>query len=395
MEYFIIATFLLTPTYVLRFSLGGSPTNLLMVWIGVLWLVFAFWLLATRKVKDFIASIPTVPKPGRLFIELFLLAGVVALFVGGASQAKLAQFIVWFVQPISVFYITRYMVGIRPQTKVWLAMAFYLFLFASGVYAFVQYFTLTGLPAAWWGNSLEPKRALAFFAHPNSYALFVAPLLAFLIPDVMEKIGSWRKRTNLLAVLAWLVGAAGLLLSLSRGGWLGLVAAAAVYLFVIGRREYFKHLVIVGIAALLTIIIVPNLRYRLLQPFYGERSASARSVLWETGWHMVQDNPILGKGLLGADHNWNKYAVDPNLGHYPFPHNIFLDFWIDTGLFGLVSFILLVGFGLRYGIKQRTNLYAFGLTLFLVALLAHGQIDNPYLKNDLALVFWLVWGMVL
>jgi hypothetical protein len=42
-----------------------------------------------------------------------------------------------------------------------------------------------------------------------------------------------------------------------------------------------------------------------------------------------------------------------------------------------------------------TITFSFGLGLFLIALIIHGLIDNPYLKNDLALVFWLIWGISL
>jgi len=34
-----------------------------------------------------------------------------------------------------------------------------------------------------------------------------------------------------------------------------------------------------------------------------------------------------------------------------------------------------------------------GLLLFLVAIFVHGLIDIPYLKNDLALVFWMVLAL--
>ncbi len=395
MEYLIVLTFFLAPAYVARFSLAGLPANALLVWIFLLWAVFIIWLIATKRVAKYVRSKLDMPPALKIIIGLFLLAGTLALFVGGFSQQKLGQYLVWFVQPVGMFYIARYVRKVRPQASAFLLKSFYVVLAISGLYAIYQYFTLHGLPPAWWGNSVEPKRAISFFVHPNAYALFITPLLAFLLPDLFERIRNFRLPVNMAAALAWLLGAAGLVLSLSRGAWLGLAAAAVVFVVVGANKKLTQTALALGLVGIIIAAAVPNLRWRVILPFYGERSSSARVSLWQTGWHMVQDNPIVGKGLLGADHSWNDYAVDSSLGHYPFPHNIFLDAWIDTGLLGLISFVALCAYGIWHGLRNRANLAAFGLALFLIALLVQGQIDNPYFKNDLALTFWLVWAMVL
>lgn len=395
MEYLPALTLFLAPTYVIRFNFFGLPANLLMLWVPLVWVIFAIWIFSTRRLRDFRQSIVSIDRRLLWLIGIFFIVGTVALFIGGVAQAKLGQYIVWFVEPLSMFFIARFLVQKFPAAKVYFVSAIYFFLFVSGVYALVQYFTLHGLPPAWWGNSDEPKRALSFFAHPNDYALFIAPLLAFLLPDVFSRIRNFRQPANSAVIFAWIVGAIGLLFSFSRGGWLGLAAALVVFVLVSGNKKIAQTTVAAVLVIGIFIALVPNLRYRVILPFYGERSSVARLALWRTGWHMVKDNPVLGKGLLGADHNWDRYAVDPPLGHYPFPHNIFLDFWIDTGLLGLISFVALAVYGLRHGFKRRSNIYAFGLMLFLIALLVHGQIDNPYFKNDLALVLWLVWAMAL
>jgi putative inorganic carbon (HCO3(-)) transporter len=395
MEYLIALTLFLAPTYVIRFDVFGLPTNLLMLWVPLVWLIFALWIFSTGRFSNFRQSVIFTDRRLLWLVAVFFSAGTVALFIGGFSQEKLGQYIVWFVEPLTMFFIARFLAQKFPAAKSYFISAIYFFLLVSGVYAMVQYFTLHGLPPAWWGNSDEPKRALSFFAHPNDYALFIAPLLAFLLPDVFARIKNFRLPANSAVIFAWIAGAIGLLFSFSRGGWLGLVAALAMFVLVSGNKKTAQTVATAVVIVAIVIALVPNLRYRVILPFYGERSSVARLALWRTGWHMVQDNPALGKGLLGADHNWARYAVDPPLGHYPFPHNIFLDFWIDTGLLGLISFIALAVYGLWHGWKHRANMYAFGLMLFLVALLVHGQIDNPYFKNDLALAFWLVWAMIL
>ncbi len=278
-----------------------------------------------------------------------------------------------------------------------------LFVAISGVYAIVQYFTLIGVPEAWWGNSQEPKRAVTFFLHPNFYALFVTPLLAFLIPFVVtsnelqvtsKRSPLYTRHFTLVTKGAWLLGAIGLFLSLSRGGWLGLAAAGGVYVLIAGNRKLLKSTLVVAVVAAIVVFSVPNFRYRILLPFHGEKSSVARFSLWNTGWKMVKDSPVLGKGLLGFSNNWYAYNTDSGLQHYPAPHNIVLNFWIDTGLLGLMSFFCLLILAAVRFVKERNNMYKLGLLLACVALVVHGLVDIPYFKNDLALVFWMLFAFI-
>lgn len=194
-------------------------------------------------------------------------------------------------------------------------------------------------------------------------------------------------------MVAWLLGAVGLLLSLSRGGWLGLLVAIGVFVVFKASKKLLIGSIVAGVIGLLIIMAVPNFRYRVLLPFYGEKSTVARFSLWDTGWKMIKDNPVAGKGLMGFGNNWYGYNTDPGLDHYNFPHNIVLNFWVDTGLLGVVSMIGIFLYGIFRGIKYRSNLYALGFALALIAIFVHGLIDIPYFKNDLALMFWMLWSL--
>ena len=407
MQYLLALTLLLAPTYVVRFSLFGRPTNLLMVWIFLLWVIFILWIVFGKRLPSLFHWLRTELKlPQAILALAFLLAGVISLFVGGISEEKLGQFIVLFIQPIGTFFITWYVWSSSNQglmLRGLLIRAVLIFIAVSGLYAIIQYFTLLGVPVAWWGNAQEPKRAVAFFLHPNFYALFITPLLAFVLPVVNDQWLAIRKELrselltthySLLTTVAWLLGAIGLLLSLSRGGWLGLAVAVGLYILVAGNRKIIKSALVAGALVILIVVAVPNFRYRVLLPFRGEKSIVARFSLWNTGWKMVKDNPVLGKGLLGFSNNWDKYNTDPGLQHYPGPHNIFLNFWVDTGLLGLISFFGLIALALKRSWQKRKTSLALGLTLACVALVVHGLVDIPYFKNDLALVFWLLYAFV-
>ncbi len=407
MQYLFALTLLVAPLYAVRLNLLGFPTNVLMLWVFFVLLIGAGWIVATKRIGHFVQWLgQELRTPQGVLAGLFVLSGVISLFVSGLSEDKLGQFLVLFLQPIALFILVRFWASIKNwklEIGNSLASAALLFVALCGLYAIIQYATLLGVPEAWWGNSVEPKRALAFFLHPNFYALFVTPLLAFLVPVISEQWTVDREETRTSSVFAlftkhcalytvagWLLGAVGLFLSLSRGGWLGLAAAVGVFLLVAANRTLLKAALAIVVVIVIVVSAVPNFRYRVLLPFHGEKSSVARFSLWHTGWKMVEDAPVLGKGLLGFSNNWDAYNTDKNLQRYPAPHNIFLNFWIDTGLLGVLSFIGLLALALWRGVKAKRG-YQLALALACVAILVHGLVDIPYLKNDLALVFWLLF----
>lgn len=395
MQYILALTFLLAPTFALRFSLFGLPANFLMIWIFFVWAVFFIWLLAKKQFNEFIQARFKMDLKFLIFIGLLFLAATISLFVGGFNQEKLGQYLVLFVQPMGTFFMARFLYKKYPNSKQWLVYAVYLFLAVSGIFAVYQYYTLVGLPPKYWGNSIEPKRALTFFAQPDAFALFIGPVLAFLIPDVFARLGKLKQSmSNLILPLAWLCGLGGLIYSLSRGGWLGFLGAAAVFVLLSANKKYIIGALCLVVVAAGFIYYIPNFRYRIILPFYGQRSAFARLTVWDAGLKMVKDSPVFGKGLNGYSENFSKYTSDPTLEHHNYPHFLLLDFWVDTGILGMLSFAGICLLAAFISFKRRGEVIFFGVLLFLAALFAHGLVDNPYFQNDLALVFWLVLALV-
>lgn len=398
MSWLYATLILFAPLYIWRFELVGLPTNFLLTFSAFVIVVGFARIIVRSEVNLFVQKIADLPKLFLGAVGLFLLSSVVSLFVGGIDLPKIGQWLVLYVLPVLLASQAYYFAG--QSEKFWqtIITAIYFFLLCSGILAILQYFWLVGLPVDFWGNSNEPKRAVGFFIHPNNFALYITPLLAFLLPDLKQRIENLKGQLltiQSLPIIAWALGGVGLFLSLSRGGWLGLVIACTIFVLFSSSKKMLLVFLGLGVFALIIVSAVPNLRYRLLLPFHGEKSSVARISLAETGWKMVKDSPVLGQGINGFNYNWDKFNTDPNLDHYNFPHNFILNAWVDTGLFGLLSWLVIVGFGIWHGFKNRSKQFAFGLALFLIALLAHGLIDIPYFKNDLAMVFWLAFALAL
>ncbi|MEZ4180388.1 MAG: O-antigen ligase family protein [Candidatus Doudnabacteria bacterium] len=399
MVYLFASLILLAPLYIWRFSIFGIPSNFLMVWSVLVALWLTFKIVWGGEMGLFLRKLNELPLMIKLATGGFILASLVSLFVNGLDGAKLAQglVLVWlpiYLAALLYFWTVKRQIT-QPQILLWAAV---IILGVAGIVSLAQYFWLIGLPIEFWGNVDEPKRAVGLFIHPNNYALFVTPLLAYLLPSFVTKIQEFLHKwqwPDVIFVLLWVLGAVGLFLSLSRGGWFGLAGAIAVYALTSQLPKIKTLFLFFMVAIIILVIATPNLRYRVILPFMGEKSSVARLSLWDTGWKMIKDSPVLGQGINGFNYQWDNFNTDPNLDHYNFAHNIVINFWVDYGLLGALSFMALLAAMLYFSWQRRKSDYWYGMMLFLIALVIHGLIDIPYLKNDLALVFWLFMALTL
>lgn len=380
---------LAAPLYLVKFKVGPLPANLLMALLPLLWLLSFIQITASGKWENFEKYWSSSPKSIGWPIIIFVIAATISLGISQFSQAALGQYLVWIIQPIVSFIFAAWYWKDAPEHQHPLIVIAYVFLGASGIFALIQFFTFFGLPDIWWGNSVEPKRAISFFEHPNGFSLFVAPLAALVLPDLTNRFFK-KQKSGWLALFAWLCGLSGLAVSLSRGSWFGVAAAVGVFVLIKGNWKVWLVALLAFLVAALLIFNISHLRYRLILPFYGEKSAVARLSLWQTGWEMVKDRPFAGQGLTGFSREWYKFNKDPNLDHYNFPHNIFLNFWIETGMLGLLSFLALSLWIIWKGLHKSAKIAVQAASLGLIAIFIHGLIDIPYFKNDLALEFWLI-----
>jgi O-antigen ligase len=190
----------------------------------------------------------------------------------------------------------------------------------------------------------------------------------------------------------WLLGVWGISLSLSRGGYLGLLAAVLAYLFFYYRKYLLWSMLATAVVVLVASGVSANFRYRLLLPFHGEKSTVSRFSLWSTASRMIADKPLLGQGITGFHTQWDKFNRDPNLQPYNFPHNIVLNAWVNFGALGAASFMSFLLAALYAAWHNRRQIFGAALGLFVIALVVHGLVDIPYFKNDLALIFWVIFG---
>lgn len=256
-------------------------------------------------------------------------------------------------------------------------------------------------------------RAYGSFDQPNPYAGYLgylAPVAASLTLWAAWQWWRGRKRRDLFLALA-LAGVtlaliAGIGMSWSRGGWLGLLAALIV---VAGLRNWRSAglMALVGISLVLTVVIfgagwLPSAITGRVQdlgsyvsgpdPARTEITDENFSVLerlahWQAGLRMFEDHPWLGVGIGNYAVSYARYPqphwYEP-LGH---AHNVFINFAAEIGTLGLAAFLLFWGgvalFAARAGWTNHSwiSALAIGVLGTWTYLTVHSLFDNLFVQH--------------
>lgn len=356
------------PFYLVRFKIGWVPTNLLellIIGLFVIWLVQKYKLL-TSDVDNF-SFYPIFP--------IFLIFFGVTISTLFSSNLEISAGIwkSWFVIPLLFLFILINELKTKEQIR---NVLITLFLSGIGV-------SLIAL-SYWFDNNLTyDGRLRAFYLSPNYLAMYLSPILilSFYLYFLVQK-----KALKFLLILGYLLLSFVIYLTYSYGAWLGLLGA--LFFLIFKQRRFRIISVFLLLFVLFFIIQIPGQKFQSLLDF-SYPSLESRIMIWQSAWEIIKDHPLNGIGpgmfqkyyLYYQARSYLEWAV-------PQPHNLFLAFWLQTGLIGLIGFIwLLKDFFKKIRFKQVFSSILIGVMIYI---LIHGLIDTPYWKNDLAVLFWLI-----
>ena len=370
----------LLPLYLIKIRIFFIPLNVLEILIGLLFLVW----FSKKKYKDIkFFNIRTFSLPALLILNGAILS---TLF---SQNLRVSAGILksWFVVPLIFALMVAGEIKSNQQVKKifrWLAIS-------GGLVAAV------GLLYFLAGKVTFDGRLAAFFLSPNYLAMFLAP--GFLAGLTLFDISVKKEKLFFLAII--IVSGLALYLTFSYATWLALIIWVLFWLFFrgIGAARKKKTAIIYGLLFLVAIAILfaSQLNSEKLDNFLhsGRSSWQSRLEIWRAAWAIAKDHPIFGIGPGMFQDYYLKYQnrfVVPYLEWaVPQPHNLFLAFWLETGLLGLVGFIwLLIIFFKKIYASAKSNYSALILVIMMGYTLTHGLIDTTYFKNDLAVVFWVI-----
>ena len=364
------ALLFLLPVYQIRFSVFGWPTTLLEI------LIAAF-------LAGLVANFPDYKKLkhlGRInwAIGLLVLAAGIATLISPEPMKALGQLKAFFIEPVLLFYAAVILFADRDNLKNSLRA---LFISSSliSLFGLIQYWTYLGLPIRFWGTGVEPERITSVFEYPNALALFLAPLFGLFLTLIYKKYQLFKQEW--LEILGLLMMAGAIILTFSRGAWLALVIVCSVFFF----KHYKARIVLTGLIVLaLAALIITPVRLRILSGT-TDSSSGAHLELMQIGTNQVLHEPFLGNGLYGFRTTLQQANFKGERLNYP--HNIFLNFWLELGMLGILALGLIV-FAVSEQQKKQASVEALAASVFLLVVILHGLVDVPYFKNDLSILFW-------
>jgi O-antigen ligase len=377
----------LAPAYVIRWHIGFYPTTLLETAILISLVVFAFEWWRTRP--DFAWRSPFV-----LPALLFIVAGAIAVVAAPNHTTGLGLFRAYLLEPIAFGLVLTNVIRTPSQAQLMFAG-----LAAGATVTGVanSAVVLQGLINHTYNVTQTPP--VVIYSTANAVALYVVPITAVALSLALYGGGLEERWERWEATAFFVIGTIITALSFSRGGYLALAAVVAIAVLLHPRRLLLLGAVALALAA--SALISP-IRTRVLietQNVYGN-TVQSRIDLWTAAVKLIEHRPIFGAGLSGFQQMAAPYYTHLHTeANFIDPHNILLNFWVETGLLGVIAFawIMVVAFRTSWrGWSDRLSgwrPYQLGVFLALVAVVVHGLVDVPYFKNDLSLEFWTLIGL--
>jgi O-antigen ligase len=288
------------------------------------------------------------------------------------------------------FFVILQNLNRQSHSQITAIVLVFLAMFIS-LYAIYQF--ATDSPYVW--HYIKPaayaKRASGTYICPNHLAGFLEMILPLGL--ALTCLGKLSHVSRVFLAYASMVILAGIVTTVSRGGWISCGLTLAVFIVVLLRnRKYWlpAAILLVLLGGVGAFIYSKGEAYQNRLVRISEKKVETRTLLWEPAFQMWQDHPWFGVGPAHFDDRFREYR---KIDFYMRPgrvHNDYLNTLADWGLTGAVLVASTLGlffFGSFKSWKyvQRTSDFPtkqsnkpailLGMAAGLFALLVHSFFD--------------------
>jgi O-antigen ligase/tetratricopeptide (TPR) repeat protein len=233
--------------------------------------------------------------------------------------------------------------------------------FVATIYGVVQYLDGRFFPPAP-EPGLDPfiwrgafgARVFSTFGNPNFYGDFLVVLSPLTLAMFL-----YTRKLHLL--LLWALIAFNVIITYSKGAWLGFAAGMLIFVFFgilfFWNAQKEKVRKIATIIALITILVVSMGIYKNLRG--RTDSASFRIFTWLSTWEMINTHPVIGTGV-GTFYVTYPAWRRPQIFYIEAKHNTetdhpedeYLEVWYDEGLIGFGVFLWLISMFILVSVRN-------------------------------------------
>lgn len=267
------------------------------------------------------------------------------------------------------------------------------------LYGLYQYVVGVEMDAAWLDAENNPgisTRVYSVFYNPN----ILAEYLVMMIPLSVSLF--WYNK-NLLRKSMFFgmfgIMSLALVLTLSRGGWLGFAFSAFVFILLVEKRLLLSifPIALIGIYTLPETILNRILSIGNL----GDSSNAYRITMWQITRDIIRDNWMAG---VGFGHIPFKETFETYIRTMPtfHAHNTYLQTASEIGIPGLLVFLGFLFILFKYGVIHLVNsndkyikILGAGAIAGLAGVLLHGAVENILYLSRIIISFWILVGIIL
>lgn len=238
---------------------------------------------------------------------------------------------------------------------------------------------------------LLTRRAIGTFFSPNMLGSFIAMTIPLCLGTLFENKNNKKIWLFLSASLAVMLIA--LLFTKSIAAWTSLSFGVIIF-FIFMRKSFDKIALIICIFTLLMSISLLLLRSNMFIDLMNQQNTILqRLAFWKSSLKIIKEFPFVGIGLGNFENIYTKYR-ELIANETRFAHNILLQTWIETGLLGLFSVVLLVTLFVKISFKIEKTFFNIGLIASCYVFFINNLFDFSYFIPQVSFLFWINLGMI-
>ena len=360
--------------------------------------LYALWLAELLAVPERAAS-PRL----RWALPAIAYVGLTAGSVVVARDAMLARFeLALLLQMLLLYVYVASTVRTRRDVRFLAGMLVVALLLQSVVMLTMRYSGLDLSPFGFSsqarpGSGLFLDRVTGTFGSPNAAGSFLLLLLLVAITLLAAPVG---RRLKAVAVAAFVIGLTALVLTFSRGGWIGFAIAMTIAGVAAWRRGWLSRRVWIALAvgtALLLVVFGATIAGRVTNDDRG--AARSRVPLMRLAGEIIEDHPLLGVGANNFGVVIREYAGPDYTQEWLYTvHNKYLLVWAEAGIGALLAFLWFLAVAIRRGwhcwrsADPLLSPLALGLTAGSVGYAVHMTVDM--FNGRQPELLWLAAGLL-
>jgi O-antigen ligase len=198
------------------------------------------------------------------------------------------------------------------------------------------------------------------FVNRHNFAAYMEMTIA--VPLGLMFAGAVPRDKRLLVMTAVGLMAVALLMSLSRGGLVALIAEVFFLVILTTETKSYKQLALkLGLAVLLIGTIVAGIGWfigsetsltRIAETAASNDITTNRTHIWNITWEVIKSHPIFGTGLGGYSSAYTNFDTLNGMERVEQAHNDYLQILADAGIIGLIIAAFFVFRLFRTGLRN-------------------------------------------